>query len=163
MIFSRQNLEKFTAALHNVRWSFVQEEDDPQIAYNLFSDTFLNLYNLHFPLREVRFNKNHHIIKPWMSKGLLVSRLRKHELASLSVKNPSPNSISIFKSYRNLYKTKHYMLEKSFIMKANYLKMLTILRKPGILFAQLQIAKMLNLKNSFLSNWLMAIYSLIPS
>jgi hypothetical protein len=101
--FSRQNLDKFNAALHNVRWGFVQEEDDPQIAYTLFSDTFLNLYNLHFPLREIRFNKNHHTIEPWMSKGLLISRSRKHELASLSAKNPTPNSILIFKAYRNLY------------------------------------------------------------
>ncbi len=63
----------------------------------------MNLYNLHFPLREIRFNKNHHTIEPWMSKGLLISRSKKYELASLSAKNPTPNSISIFKAYRNLY------------------------------------------------------------
>jgi hypothetical protein len=82
--FSQQNLEKFNAALHNIRWGFVLEEDDPQLSYNLFSDTFFNLYNLHFPLREIRFNVNKHSVEPWMSKGLLTSRAKKLELASLS-------------------------------------------------------------------------------
>jgi hypothetical protein len=30
------------------------EEEDPQTAYNLFADTFLNLYNLQFPLKEIK-------------------------------------------------------------------------------------------------------------
>jgi hypothetical protein len=32
--FSQQNLDTFNAALHNVSWGFVLEEEDPQLAYN---------------------------------------------------------------------------------------------------------------------------------
>ncbi len=79
------------------------EEEDPQLAYNLFSDTFFNLYDLHFPPREIRFNVNKHAVEPWISKCLLVSRTKKLELASISAKNPSVDTISIFKNYCNLY------------------------------------------------------------
>jgi len=39
--FSQQNLEKFNAALHNIRWGFVLEEDDPQLSYICFLIPFL--------------------------------------------------------------------------------------------------------------------------
>jgi hypothetical protein len=125
--FSQQNLEKFNAALHNVRWGFVLEEEDPQLAYNLFSDTFFNLYDLHFPLREIRFNVNKHAVEPWMSKGLLVSRTKKFELASISAKNPSAVTISTFKNYRNLYNrilraAKKLYYEKELTVNVNNLK-----------------------------------------
>jgi len=101
--FSEPNLLKFEQSLHSIRWGFVLEEEDPQIAYNLFSDLFFNLYNLHFPLREIKFNKNLHKKEPWMSKGLLISRNEKMRLASLAAKNPTPLLKSDYKNYRNIY------------------------------------------------------------
>jgi hypothetical protein len=101
--FSEPNLLKFEQSLHSLRWGFVLEEEDPQAAYNLFSDSFFNLYNLHFPLREIKFNKNFHIKEPWMSKGLLVSRKEKIRLASCAAKNPTHFLKSKYKIYRNIY------------------------------------------------------------
>jgi hypothetical protein len=101
--FSKQNMEKFKNSLQNMRWGFVLEEEDPQVAYNLFSDTFFNLYNLQFPLREVKFNINQHNVEPWMSKGLLTSRYKKLDLASQAARNPSLYTLAQFKTYRNLY------------------------------------------------------------
>ncbi len=94
---------KFEQTLHCLRWGSVLDEEDPQISYNLFSDTFFNLYNLHFPLKEIKFNKNFHIKEPWMSKGLLISRIEKIRLASLAAKNPSQIFKSNYKKYRNIY------------------------------------------------------------
>ena len=70
---------------------------------NSFSDTFQNLYNLHFPLKTTKFNKNLHCIEPWMSAGLLISRSNKLNLASISARNPSVQNIQKFKNFRNVY------------------------------------------------------------
>jgi hypothetical protein len=117
--FSQQNLEKFNAALHNIRWGFVLEEDDPQLSYNLFSDTFINLYNLHFPLGEIRFNVNKHSVEPWMSKGLLTSRAKSLNLLAFlqktlrQIQTLSSKIIAIFT-------TKLYVQQRNFIMKRSY-------------------------------------------
>jgi len=103
--FSEQNLKRFEQSLHSLRWGFVLEEEDPQTAYNLFADTFLNLYNLQFPLKEIKFNKKLHTKEPWMTKGLLISRMEKIRLSSLAAKNPSLESKEVYKRYRNLFNT----------------------------------------------------------
>lgn len=81
-----------------MRWGFVLEEEDPQVAYNLFSDTFFNLYNLQFLLKEVKFNINQHKVEPWMSKGLLTSRYKKLDLASQAARNLSLYTLAQFKT-----------------------------------------------------------------
>jgi hypothetical protein len=101
--FSESNLLKFEQSLHSLRWGLVLEEEDPQMAYNVLSDLFFNLYNLHFPMREIKFNKNFHVKEPWMSKGLLISRKEKIRLASLAAKNPTQFLKSNYKKYRNIY------------------------------------------------------------
>jgi len=82
--FSEKNIGKFKETLHSLRWRAVLDEEDPQIAYNVFSDIFFNLYDLQFPLKEIKFNKNFHNKEPWMTKGILVSRIEKIRLASLN-------------------------------------------------------------------------------
>jgi len=96
--FSKQNMEKFKNSLQNMRWGFVLEEEDPQVAYNLFSDTFFNLYNLQFLLKEVKFNINQHKVEPWMSKGLLTSRYNELDLASQAARNLSLYTLAQFKT-----------------------------------------------------------------
>jgi hypothetical protein len=101
--FSESNLLKFEQSLHSLRWGLVLEEEDPQMAYNVFSDLFFNLYNLHFPLREIKFHKNFHVKEPRMSKGLLISRKEKIRLSSLAAKNPTQLLKSNYKKYRNIF------------------------------------------------------------
>jgi len=96
-------LDNFKETISNINWNFVGEQDGPQNAYNVFSDTFINLYELSFPVFHTRFNKNFHAIEPWMSKGLLISRKRKLELASISPRIPSGENKNIFKTFRNLF------------------------------------------------------------
>ena len=101
--FSDLNVKKFTSALRSINWDFLNSFDGTQDAYDHFSETFFTLYNLYFPECSKYLNKNLHSIFPWMTKGLLVSRSRKILLHKISLKNPSPNSVLIYKNFRNFY------------------------------------------------------------
>jgi len=136
--FSKQNLDNFKETISNINWNFVGEQDGPQNAYNVFSDTFLNLYELSFPVFHTRFNKNFHAIEPWMSKGLLISRKRKLELASISPRIPSGENKNIFKTFRNLFNRTLRAAKKLYFVK-QLQKNFKISRKPGKFSAQLLI------------------------
>jgi Reverse transcriptase (RNA-dependent DNA polymerase)/Endonuclease/Exonuclease/phosphatase family len=125
--FSQDNLMQFGDSLRSINWDFVSNSYNTQEAYNYFSDTFLNLYNIFFPVKVVKFNRNKHCIEPWMSRGLLTSRKEKIRLLKLSVKNPNVVNIDKFKLYRNLYNklikaAKKMYYEKQFIKHQSNLK-----------------------------------------
>jgi hypothetical protein len=42
----------------------------PNSAFDKFSDDFSTMYNLHFALKTVKFNKNFHKKDPWMTSGI---------------------------------------------------------------------------------------------
>jgi hypothetical protein len=63
----------------------------------------LSLFELYFPVRMVKFNKNYNCLEKWMSRGILVSRSNKIHLGKLAAKNPCIHNIEKFKKYRNLY------------------------------------------------------------
>ena len=97
--FSKTNMQKYSAALRGLNWDFLEIIDNTQLAYDQFYNIFFDLYNLHFPLLSKSLNKNVH---GFHTKGLLISRNRKLMLCKLSLKHPSDESISCYRSYRNL-------------------------------------------------------------
>ena len=103
--FSKPNLTKFNDTLLRFDWSNVISSNDTQISYSNFSDSFFTLYNLHFPLKKIKFNKIYHKLEIWMSSGLLTSRREKMRLSKLCFTNPTPLNVSTYKIYRNLYNT----------------------------------------------------------
>jgi len=103
--FSQANLDKFNNVLSTINWNFLSEENDAQSAYNSFSALFNNLYELYFPVKKIKFNRNLHSLEPWMSTGLLISRTQKFKLASSASRDPTDAATTLFKNYRNLYNT----------------------------------------------------------
>ena len=103
--FSEANINKFKRATSSFNWNFVTDINDTQEAFSSFSNVFHNLYNLHFPLVTTKFNKNHHQIEKWMSKGILISRSTKLKLAKNCLISPSLENNLKYKSYRNVYNT----------------------------------------------------------
>ena len=101
--FSKRNLTVFNDALLRFNWSNVINCNDTQLSYNNFSDSFLALYDLHFPITRFKFNKNFRRIEKWMSKGILTSRREKIRLSKLCFTHPRPHNTIAFKKYRNLY------------------------------------------------------------
>jgi hypothetical protein len=51
----------------------------------------------------VKFNKNIHKKEPWITKGILTSRLTKFELEKNHSINPTHGNWTQFKTYRNIY------------------------------------------------------------
>jgi hypothetical protein len=101
--FSKKNVNSFKNDLYRISWNDVYILDNVHDSFNNFSQTFNDLYELRFPERKIKFNKNFHKIQKWMTQGLLVSRLTKIKLGKKSIKMPTPENIQIYKNYRNLY------------------------------------------------------------
>ena len=75
--FTEQNLTNFKMALGGVDWNIVTSSNDADTACNEFWRIYNELYNLIFPEKTIRFNKNVHKKQPFMTAGLLKSRTTK--------------------------------------------------------------------------------------
>ena len=101
--FSAANCQRFKELLHGFSWNSVRECTDAQEAFSLFNNTFLGLYESHFPIVSTKFNRNLHCIEKWFSKGLLTSRVNKLKLSKTCITHPTQENISKFKQYRHIY------------------------------------------------------------
>ena len=112
-----ESINNFKAALNNLSWADVLDKNCPNAAYDSFWETFSTLFDIFFPLHQVKFNKNIHPLNPYMTPGLMVSRRRKLKLYRLSKSKPTPENIRKFQIYRNIYnktcrKSKQMYFEK---------------------------------------------------
>ena len=75
--FNENNILAFKNDLSNVDWDSVLILDETQDSYDEFYRIFNGLYCEHFPITNVKFNKNKHKKEPFMTKGILKSRQTK--------------------------------------------------------------------------------------
>ena len=101
--FNEENMQAFREEFLQIDWNQLYEENDAQAAYDFFQNKFDITFNKHFPLKKVKFNKNVHAKEPFMTKGLMKSRLRKLVLVDLKIRNPTDENIDKYKEYRNVY------------------------------------------------------------
>ena len=101
--FSQKTIKEFKESLKAINWDNLLSVESTQACFDNFLDIFLTLYNLHFPLITGNINKNTNCINPWMSKGILTSRLQKIALCKLSISLPFEPHLSNYKTYRNCY------------------------------------------------------------
>jgi hypothetical protein len=108
----------------------VRECTDAQEAFSLFNNTFLGLYESHFPIVTTKFNRNLHCIEKWFSKGLLTSRANKNKLSKSCITHPTQENISKFNQCRHIYSKTVRAAKKLFF--DNQLKRAqSNLKKPG--------------------------------
>jgi hypothetical protein len=100
---TENNIQLFKRDLSQLGWNEVPECHDTQQSFDLFLNNFLDLYNLHFPKRKVKLNRNVHKLEPWFSSGLLISRRRKLYLSKCAARNPTVLNKNAFTVYRNIY------------------------------------------------------------
>ena len=98
-MYSVGNQEKFARLLRERNWSEVLSSEDPQSAYSLFSQGYIDMYNDCFPLRTVK--SGYKTRKPWLSEGLKMSIERKNKLYHRKQKTKNPEHEIIYKKYRN--------------------------------------------------------------
>jgi hypothetical protein len=101
--FSPNNVNQFVNSLHLEDWNNVISCNDPNVALDNFTLTFKANHSAFFTKKERRFNKNIDKKEKWMTKGLLTSRLKKFELSKICSHTPTPDNVTRFKLFRNMY------------------------------------------------------------
>ena len=101
--FSDRNLNQFKDNLSSLSWERVTSCQDVNLAFSNFWEDWSLLFDLHFPLKSVRFNKNYHKINDFMTKGILISRKNKLNLYQKFLFSQNSVNENRYKTYRNLY------------------------------------------------------------
>jgi hypothetical protein len=97
------NINTFRTQLSNMTWHSVYNSTEANASLDLFWDDFKTIFDLNFPIKTVRLNKNTHKVNCFMTKGLLISRNNKLRLHKISLNNPSDINITTYRNYHNLY------------------------------------------------------------
>lgn len=63
--------------MNKENWKDVLQLENPQDAYNKFTEKFTNLYDKNLPIKKIKVNKKKQEDKPWITKGLKVSAKNK--------------------------------------------------------------------------------------
>ena len=72
---------------------------DPDNAYNIFSNNYLNLFNKYFPL--VRMSKKSFKDKPHITNDIKIRIRHKNKLFKEYLKNPTENNRYIWRNFKN--------------------------------------------------------------
>ena len=133
-------MARFKEDLGNLRWRNVLACEEVDESFNLFWQDFKTLYNLHFPLKQVKFNKNLYSINKFMTGGLLISRSNKNRLHKLSITSRSIENSTTYRNYRNIYNSVLRASKKIFLEKISNL-IVKILKGFGSSLKMHQLAK----------------------
>ena len=101
--FNAEKVAAFKEQLSRVDWNSVLTQEDTQLAYDSFYGIFNRLYTHHFPIKNIRFDKNIHSVEPFMSRSILKSRKTKFELAEIKIRFPTVTNISKYNLYKKCY------------------------------------------------------------
>jgi len=102
-IFSKNSILNFKRDLSNLNWNETILCNDVNLAFSYFWKTFNDMFNLHFPLKRFKFNRNLHKINNFMTNGLLISRKTKIELLKKATVEKSKDSFNRYRKYRNIF------------------------------------------------------------
>ena len=94
------SLQCFYTAVSEVDWTEVVSSTDTNVAYDLFTDKIVSLYNEHCPLKRVIL-KNRKRDKPWLTQGLINATRKKRLLYEQSLKYGTESAINKYKKYKN--------------------------------------------------------------
>jgi hypothetical protein len=101
--FSQVNLNNFKMALGGTDWSPVLNSNNVESAYDEFWSIYLALYELTFPKKKMRFNKNFNKRFQFRTNGLLISRRTKNNLYKKQIIDNSPQNVEKYKKFKQIY------------------------------------------------------------
>lgn len=95
-----ENIHKFSNVLASISFSEVYSENDPNLAYRIFLDTFKLFYDLCFPNKYITIRTT----KPvrWISRGIKLCCKKKRKLLWEHRKKPTDKSIDNYKKYTKI-------------------------------------------------------------
>jgi hypothetical protein len=97
------NVNRFRALLAASDWSDVTNSQCVDSSYDAFWSTYSNLFEICFPLKKVRFNRNIHKKNQFMTEGLLTSRRTKQHLYEQTLIDASEVSLARYKNFSRIY------------------------------------------------------------
>ncbi len=115
--FSSQNLNNFKAALSGTDWSHVTNLNSVDDAYDTFWSTYLELYEMLFPKKQICFNRNIHKKSPFMTNGLLISRNTKNQLFKNLLTDNCPANVQKYKQFKQTYCKVLHVAKKLYFQK----------------------------------------------
>ncbi|GFG34228.1 hypothetical protein Cfor_09168 [Coptotermes formosanus] len=77
-------------------WDNIFLDEDVNVTFNNFLNTYLRIFNASFPTKKFLVKSN---AKPWLSPGIRTSCLRKRELYLLTKHNNGPKMLNDYKLY----------------------------------------------------------------
>ncbi len=100
---SGEDVANFRNFLSETNFENIMTLDCPNAAYNDFLQLYLSAFERSFPLREINLRSKHTKREPWFTPGLLNSSVKKAELLSKKLHEPTEQNISKYKQYNNLF------------------------------------------------------------
>ena len=97
---TEEALSMFRRDLLNYNWKDVYDEVNADIAYNLFLNIFLSLYDKNCPLKQCNM-KNKYSESPWITKGLQNACKKKNMLYRSFIKCRTKEAEQKYKRYKN--------------------------------------------------------------
>jgi hypothetical protein len=82
----------------NVNWFELEGINDLENAYKIFLNKFNEVYNSCFPLKKLK--KRCGLRTMWLSQGILTYIKKKRKLYKKFLKNHTPQSETLYKTYR---------------------------------------------------------------
>jgi hypothetical protein len=89
--------------LGGTNWINVQQSIDAEEAYDAFWTTYKENFELCFPLRKIRFNRNIHKFNPFMTQGIMKSRDTKNRMHLKTLTEPTEIVCNAYKDYCKIY------------------------------------------------------------
>ncbi|KAJ8044616.1 RNA-directed DNA polymerase from mobile element jockey [Holothuria leucospilota] len=116
--FSTSNINTFVRSMASMNWNHVLEENDANVAFNKFHDTFKKTHDVCFPFVKIRNKRSKKNSAPWITPGILKSIRSKEKLYRRYLKAPTPDNRLNYRKYRNklnhIIRTvkKHFYIKK---------------------------------------------------
>ena len=99
-LFTEKNKRSFADKLHEEAPLInINDQTDPNTAYNIFSNNYLSLFNKYFPL--TRMSKKVYKDKPHITAGIKVSIKHKNRLYKKFLENPTEVNRAAHNRFKN--------------------------------------------------------------
>jgi hypothetical protein len=96
-------MDRFRALLAASDWNSVLESQCVDTSYAAFWSNYSKLYEICFPMRKIRFNRNIHKKNQFMTEGLLNSRRTKQQLYEKFLADPTEPARALYKNFSKIY------------------------------------------------------------
>jgi hypothetical protein len=99
-VINNANIKSFTNTIKNISWDNVIDNNNPEKAFDKFSQSFTEAYETSFPVKLTK-EKIDNNKSPWMTYSILKSVNRKHKLYKAYLLNSNKRNENTYKRYKN--------------------------------------------------------------